>query len=95
MPSGTLLLIDDEARLRQLLARVLELEGYAVLQAPDASRGLEMLQQHADSVLVVVSDVKLPDAHGVDLIPRLKAKAPDIEIVLLTAFGTILMGYGP
>ncbi|MBX0289600.1 sigma-54 dependent transcriptional regulator [Hymenobacter sp. HSC-4F20] len=89
MPTGTLLLIDDEARLRQLLARVLELEGYSVLQAPDATRGLEMLQQHADAVLVVVSDVKLPDAHGVDLIPRLKAKAPDIEIVLLTAFGTI------
>ncbi|UOQ77284.1 response regulator [Hymenobacter sp. 5516J-16] len=89
MPTGTLLLIDDEARLRQLLARVLELEGYSVLQAPDASRGLELLQQHANEVLVVVSDVKLPDAHGVDLIPRLKAKAPDMEIVLLTAFGTI------
>ncbi|MEJ7660864.1 MAG: hypothetical protein WKG07_15215 [Hymenobacter sp.] len=40
MPTGTLLLIDDEARLRQLLARVLELEGYTVLQAPDACRGL-------------------------------------------------------
>ncbi|RSK33177.1 sigma-54-dependent transcriptional regulator [Hymenobacter metallilatus] len=89
MPTGTLLLIDDEARLRQLLARVLELEGYTVLQAPDASRGLELLQHHAQEVLVVVSDVKLPDAHGVDLIPRLKAKAPDAEIVLLTAFGTI------
>ncbi|WP_317172223.1 hypothetical protein [Hymenobacter sp. BRD67] len=34
MPTGTLLLIDDEARLRQLLAQVLELEGYVVLQAP-------------------------------------------------------------
>ncbi|MEJ7664876.1 MAG: hypothetical protein WKG07_37870 [Hymenobacter sp.] len=41
MPTGTLLLIDDEARLRQLLAQVLELEGYTVLQAPDAYRGLD------------------------------------------------------
>jgi DNA-binding NtrC family response regulator len=89
MPTGTLLLIDDEARLRQLLARVLELEGYTALQAPDATRGLELLQQHADEVLVVLCDVKLPDAHGVDLIPRLKAKAPGIEIVLLTAYGSI------
>ncbi|WBO86213.1 sigma-54-dependent transcriptional regulator [Hymenobacter yonginensis] len=89
MPTGTLLLIDDEARLRQLLARVLELEGYTVLQAPDASRGLELLQQHAREVLVVISDVKLPDGHGVDLMPRYRAKAPDCEIVLLTAFGTI------
>ncbi|WBA43236.1 sigma-54-dependent transcriptional regulator [Hymenobacter canadensis] len=89
MPTGTLLLIDDEPRLRQLLARVLELEGYTVLQAPDASRGLELLQQHAREVLVVISDVKLPDGHGVDLMPRYRAKAPDCEIVLLTAFGTI------
>ena len=89
MPTGTLLLIDDEARLRQLLAQVLELEGYTVLQAPDAYRGLTLLGQHAAEVLVVLSDVKLPDAHGVDLLPRFKALAPEAEVVLLTAFGTI------
>jgi DNA-binding NtrC family response regulator len=89
MPTGTLLLIDDEARLRQLLAQVLELEGYTVLQAPDAYRGLGLLGQHAQEVLVVLSDVKLPDAHGVDLLPRFKALAPEAEVVLLTAFGTI------
>ncbi|GAB3584960.1 sigma-54-dependent transcriptional regulator [Hymenobacter daeguensis] len=89
MPTGTLLIIDDEARLRQLLAQVLELEGYTVLQAPDAHRGLELLQQHAADILLVLSDVKLPDANGVDLLPRFKAAAPDAEVVLLTAFGTI------
>ena len=89
MPTGTLLIIDDEARLRQLLAQVLELEGYAVLQAPDATRGLELLRQHADDVLLVLCDVKLPDANGVDLLPRLKAAAPEAEVVLLTAYGTI------
>lgn len=46
MPANTVLIIDDEADLRQLLARVLELEGYTVLQAPDARRGLETLRQH-------------------------------------------------
>ncbi|MDQ2770843.1 MAG: sigma-54 dependent transcriptional regulator [Bacteroidota bacterium] len=89
MPTGTLLIIDDEARLRQLLAQVLELEGYTVLQAPDATRGLELLRQHADDVLLVLCDVKLPDANGVDLLPRLKAAAPEAEVVLLTAYGTI------
>jgi DNA-binding NtrC family response regulator len=73
MPTGTLLIIDDEARLRQLLAQVLELEGYTVLQAPDARRGLELLQQHAADILLVLSDVKLPDANGVDLLPHYKA----------------------
>src|SRR5687768_1658410 len=89
MPTGTLLLIDDEAGLRRVVARVLELEGYSVLTAPDARRGLELLAQHAPEVLVVLSDVKLPDGHGPDLIPRFQQLAPLAEIILLTAYGTI------
>ena len=89
MPTPTLLLIDDEADLRRVVARVLELEGYTVLTAPDARRGLETLAQHVDEVLVVLSDVKLPDGHGPDLIPRYREKAPLAEIILLTAYGTI------
>ena len=89
MFSGTLLLIDDEYGLRQVLARVLSLEGYTVLQAPDAHRGLETLAQHVDEVEVVLCDVKLPDGNGVDLLPRLKHLAPLAEVVLLTAFGRI------
>lgn len=89
MPDGTLLLIDDENELRQALARLLELDGYTVLQAPDARRGLDALRQHADEVLVVLSDVKLPDGRGLDLLPRYKALAPLAEVVLLTAYGTI------
>ena len=92
MPEGTLLIIDDEAPLRQAIARMLELEGYTVLQAPDARRGLETLQQHVADVLVVLSDVKLPDGYGLDLLPRYKAKAPLSEVILLTAFGTITDG---
>ncbi|GAB2793348.1 DNA-binding NtrC family response regulator [Hymenobacter luteus] len=89
MPAGTLLLIDDETSLRQLLARVLELEGYTVLQAPDARRGLEQLRQHAEEVLVVLSDVKLPDGYGLDLLPRYQQASPLAEVILMTAYGTI------
>jgi two-component system NtrC family response regulator len=92
MSEGTILLIDDEVRLRQVVARVLEVEGYTVWQAADAQRGLEALRQHAAEVLVVLCDVKLPDAHGVTLLPRLRALAPVAEIILLTAYGTIADG---
>ena len=92
MPNGTLLLIDDEAVLRQAVARTLELEGYTVLQAPDAHRALETLRDHADEVLVVLSDVKLPDGRGLDLLPRYKTLAPLAEVVLMTAYGTIADG---
>ena len=89
MPTPTLLLIDDEPDLRRVLARVLELEGYAVLAAPDARRGLELLAHHATEVLVILCDVKLPDGHGPDLLPRFQQLAPLAEIILLTAYGTV------
>jgi two-component system NtrC family response regulator len=89
MPTGTILLIDDEAMLRQAVARTLELEGYTVRQAPDAMRGLEVLREHTSEILVVLSDVKLPDGRGLDLLPRYKALAPLAEVVLMTAYGTI------
>ena len=92
MPHGTILLIDDEALLRKAVARTLELEGYTVVQAPDAHRGLDALREHADAVLVVLSDVKLPDGRGLDLLPRYKALAPLAEVVLMTAYGTIADG---
>ena len=92
MPNGSLLLIDDEATLREVVARVLSFEGYSVLQAPDARRGLETLRQHAADILVILCDVKLPDANGVELLGRLKALAPLAEVVLMTAYGTITDG---
>ncbi|AWM33640.1 sigma-54-dependent transcriptional regulator [Hymenobacter nivis] len=92
MPTGTILLIDDETQLRTVVGRLLELEGYTVLQAPDARRGLQTLHDHADEVLLVLSDVKLPDGHGVELLPRFKAQAPLAEVVLMTAYGTVADG---
>ncbi len=88
-PTPSLLLIDDEPRLRQLTARVLELEGYTVAQAPDAARGLAWLADHGAGTDVILSDVKLPDGHGVALLPRYRTAAPGAEIVLLTAYGTV------
>ena len=92
MPTGTILLIDDELLLRQAVARTLELEGYTVIQVPDAQRGLEALREHPDDIGVILSDVKLPDGRGLDLLPRYKALAPLAEVVLMTAFGTIADG---
>jgi len=85
----TILLIDDENQLRSITARLLELEGYTVLQAPDAYRGLALLAEHADDIILILCDVKLPDAHGVELLPRFKQRAPLAEVVLLTAYGTV------
>jgi len=87
MQKDKLLIIDDEERLRNLLARILQLEGYDVLVASTGKEGLKKLQQEA--VPVVISDVKLPDINGIELTSQIKATWPATEIIVLTAFGTI------
>ena len=90
MSGATLLLIDDEPRLRQLLARILQLEGYTVLEAENARAGLKMLEHNP--VHVIICDVKLPDGNGVDLTARFKQTYPATEVIVLTAYGTIADG---
>ena len=87
MQKDKLLIIDDEERLRNLLARILQLEGYEVLVAATGKEGLKKLQQEA--IPVVISDVKLPDINGIELTSQIKAAWPATEIIVLTAFGTI------
>lgn len=87
MQKDKLLIIDDEERLRNLLARILQLEGYDVLVASNGKEGLRKLQQEV--IPVVISDVKLPDSNGIELTSQIKAGWPSTEVIVLTAFGTI------
>jgi DNA-binding NtrC family response regulator len=87
MSKGKLLVIDDEERLRKLLARILQLEDFDVVEAANIKEGLRKLEH--DVVDVVISDVKLPDGNGIDLTKIIKATYPAIEIIVLTAYGTI------
>lgn len=83
----TVLIIDDEEKLRTLLARIISLEGFEVIQAPDLKSALKKLEQ--TEVDVVLCDVKLPDGNGVDFAPTIKARSPFTEVILLTAYGNI------
>jgi two-component system NtrC family response regulator len=83
----SILIIDDEENLRKLLARVIELEGYSVIQAANVKDAIRVLQK--DSVQVVISDVKLPDGNGVDLTALIKKEHPGVEVIVITAYGTI------
>lgn len=69
------------------MARVIELEGFRVLTASTAKEGMKMLGK--ENIQVVVTDVKLPDADGVDLTAILKRDFPNTEVIVLTAYGTI------
>jgi DNA-binding NtrC family response regulator len=84
---NTILIIDDEEKIRSLLARILKGEGYTVQEAGDGKSGLQKLTKSETDV--VLCDVKLPDCTGLDLVERIKAANPVCEVILLTAYGTI------
>ncbi|HTQ29047.1 MAG TPA: response regulator, partial [Puia sp.] len=87
MQSGNVLIVDDEAKLRSLLKRVIALEGYAVFEAGDLRTATRIIDR--EDIEVVVCDVKLPDGNGLEFIKQLKTKTPFSEIILLTAYGNI------
>jgi DNA-binding NtrC family response regulator len=86
----TVLIIDDEQKISSLLARIIELEGFKVFQAATGKEGLKILA--AQEVYVVLSDVKLPDISGVELVKEIKKVKSYAEVINLTAFGTIADG---
>lgn len=90
MKSANILVIDDEQKLASLISRILELEGYKVFTAFTAKEGLKVLM--LEDIHVVISDVKLPDINGVDLVKLIKEKKPFVEVINLTAYGTIADG---
>ncbi len=87
---GNILIIDDEDKLRSLLTRIIELEGYTVIEASTIKDGLKKLER--EQIDVVITDVKLPDGNGVELTQKIKALYPQIEIIVITAYGTIYDG---
>lgn len=85
--ANTVLIVDDEEKLRSLLSRIISLEGFEVIQAANVKAALQKLEQ--TTIDVVLCDVKLPDGNGVELAATIKAGYPLIEIILLTAYGNI------
>lgn len=85
-----ILIIDDEEKLRGLLARIVKSEGFDVIEAPDLKSGFKKLEQN--DIDVVLCDVKLPDGSGVDFLQKIKASFPLTEVILLTAYGNISDG---
>jgi two-component system, NtrC family, response regulator len=85
--TGKVLIIDDEEKLRNLLARLIKLEGYSIIESGNLKTGLKAIDKEDPDV--ILCDVKLPDGNGVDFIREVKTKFPLIEIILLTAYGNI------
>jgi len=83
----TILLVDDDDRLRDRLGKALEQRGFRVLAAPDHPAALALARAHHVDRAVV--DLRMPGPHGLRVVQDLLEHQPDIEIVVLTGYGSI------
>jgi two-component system, NtrC family, response regulator HydG len=84
---AVLLVADDDEAVRLSLERTLTREGYNVSLAPDGHAALDRLRQ--GGVDLLLSDLKMPGLTGLELLKFAKEAAPDVDVILLTAFGTV------
>jgi DNA-binding NtrC family response regulator len=82
-----ILVVEDNASLRSVLCHVLAGEGFSVLDADSAEAAEAILSTHR--VSCVLSDFKLPNAHGLELLRRVREVQPSLPFVIMTAFGSI------
>jgi len=86
---GKILVVDDDEDVRELLITVLRHDGYDVSQAESAAALTTAFGMPQPDVVLL--DVKLPDADGLDLLPQIKKRWDDTEVIVLTGHGTISM----
>ena len=82
-----ILVADDEEGVRSFIAEALELDGHEVVQVADGGQAAEALL--ARSFDVLVTDLKMPVLDGMSLLRRVRAGQPDIEVIVVTAHGTV------
>ena len=87
--SEIILLIDDDQSLRRVTEYNLSAKGFNVVTAASGEQGLEYFKTHSPDL--VVTDVKLGDMNGLDILAKIKKDAPDIPVIIMTAFGSIEM----
>src|SRR5271167_3369786 len=85
--AGSVLIIDDEAAIRESLETLLELEGYGVESAGSGEEGLARIGER--SFDLVLLDLALPDRNGMDLLAELHATEAGLAVIMITAYGTV------
>jgi DNA-binding NtrC family response regulator len=82
-----ILIVDDELNMRLVLSAMLKKEGFEVSAAANGREALQILQ--STGISVVITDLKMPDIDGMELLARISERHPEIPVVMITAHGTV------
>ncbi|NOY78385.1 MAG: sigma-54-dependent Fis family transcriptional regulator [Calditrichaeota bacterium] len=87
MPTQTIFIVDDDPSVNKILSKILKGEGYEVLDASTGKEALEISQNN--SIDLILMDMMLPDADGIELARRILSERADLPIILITAHGNV------
>lgn len=85
-PPATILVVEDEEDVRALARDVLEMNGYAVLEALDVADATRLAETHPGPIHLLITDVVMPGASGPELARRLRARRPDLRVLCMSGY---------
>ncbi len=90
---GLVLVVDDEPDVRKVVRMILEKSGYDVVEAEDGEKGIEEIKKGENSILLnlIITDIRMPNMNGIDVINYYKKQWPSIPIIVLTGFPDLEM----
>lgn len=86
MQPARILVADDEPNLRRVLVTLLRRDGHEVVQASNGAEAIEMLGQEID---VVITDLRMPEADGMDVLRSASRSFPHVPVIMITAYGSV------
>lgn len=84
--TGTVLVVDDEASVRAIATRMLELFGFSVLVANDGREGVEMFRANKDTISVVILDMTMPHLNGEEAFHEIRRIRSDAQVLLVSGY---------
>ena len=84
---ATILVVDDEPFIREIIQATLGREGYTVLVAENGEQALQLCDAQQGEIDVLVTDLKMPVMDGIQLARRIKASMPSLRVVIISGFG--------
>ena len=85
-PSETILLVDDEPAVRHLVAAALDRAGYRVLEARDGAHGVELFDDHAGPIDLLLTDLRMPLMSGRELVATLRERVPALKVLCVSGY---------
>jgi PAS domain S-box-containing protein len=86
---ATVLLVEDQANVLELIQRFLRASGHRVISARDAQEGLDVAMAHPDSIDLLICDVVMPGANGVEFARKLQERRPEVRVLLMSGYSDL------